>query len=225
MARKTALIVAGTLTIVILVALVMLSISSDVRANQEPVQPPTELVRTEIDEQQKNDFEAALVEREAELQNQLVQRQEMIKAMDERYESQFAIPEEKLIEINSQLTNASNRVEALKDEYEQIQGEITAADKAFQEEMTELQNSMSHQDSQIRQEIELVYAQLQQAYEQIAIQEASAMSGGASSDSHNGSSTNDHDDDDHDDHDDDDDHDDHHNDDHDNDHDDDHDED
>jgi chromosome segregation ATPase len=217
MPRKTALLGAGILTILILMALGMALISSEVLANTEPLPPPTGFVGTETDEQQKNDFEAALAEREAELQKQLVQRQEMIKAMDGRYESQFSILEEKLIEINSQLTNASNRTEALKKEYEQIQGEITAADEAFQEDMTGLQNSLSYQDSQIRQEIELVYAQLQQAYEQIAIQEASAMSGGGSSDMHDGNSVNDHDDD-HDDHDDDhDDHDDDH-DDHDDDH-------
>jgi chromosome segregation ATPase len=204
MSRKVALLGAGILTGIIMIVLFMLSALNDVEANEEPEIQPVDLLETntetETDKQPFEEYEAALAEREAELQNQLSKRQEAVKDLDETYQTQFTVLEDQLEEINSQVSVASERVEALKIEGEKIQEEIIATDEAFQEEMTGLQNSLSYQDSQIRQEIESVNAQLQQTYDQIAAKEAAAMSNSGSSNS-NGHHDGDHDDDD--DHDDD----------------------
>jgi hypothetical protein len=204
MSRKVALLGAGILTGTIMIALFMLSALNNVQANEEPVIQPVDLTETEqeaeTDKQPFEEYEAVLAEREAQLQDQLSKRQEVVKNLDETYQTQFTILEDQLEEINSQLSVASERVEALKIEGEKIQEEIIATDEAFQEEMTGLQNSLSYRDSQIRQEIESVNAQLQQTYEQIAAQEAAAMSNGGSSDSNGGHHDNDHDDDHDDDH-------------------------
>ena len=149
--------------------------------------PPPIMVVENTSDQQLSDFEAALAAREAALQDQLAQRQTAITTLDETYQNQFTALETRLEEANSQLAGASERVAALQKEAEGIQEEIVAADQAFQEEMAGLQNSLTYKDSQMRQEIEAIYAQLQQAYDQIAAQEALALAssgdGGSSSDS------------------------------------------
>ncbi len=212
MSRKTALIGAGVLTGMITGALLILSFFSEVQANDGPGAPAPVTVVDNTTSQELSEFEAALARRELALQDQLAQRQLAIETLDETYKEQFAALDDRLAEANSQLVDASERVEALQTEAAGIQGEIEAADQTFQEEMTGLQNGLVYQDSQIRAELEMVYAQLQQAYEQIAAQEALAMSsggggGGSSSDSHDDDSDHDdHDDDDHDDDDHDEDH-------------------
>ena len=207
MSRKVALLGAGILTGIIMIVLFMLSALNDVEANEEPEIQPVDLLETntetETDKQPFEEYEAALAEREAELQNQLSKRQEAVKDLDETYQTQFTVLEDQLEELNSQVSVASERVEALNIETEKIQEEIIAADEAFQEEMTGLQNSLSYQDSQLRQEIETVNAQLQQTYDQIAAKEAAAMSNNGSSNSngHHDGDHDDHDDDHHEDHD------------------------
>jgi chromosome segregation ATPase len=200
MSRRIALLGAGILTGTVMIALFMLPFFNDAQANEMPVIPTGAPRETGPTEEQLNDYEDELAAHEADLQNQLSQRKEAIKVLDDNYEVQFTILEDQLDDINTQLSAASERVTVLKTETDKIQGEITAADDAFQEEMLGLQNSLSYQDSQIRQEIESVNAQLQQTYDQIAAKEASAMSGSGSSDSNGGNHDSDHhDDDDHDD--------------------------
>ena len=195
MPRKIALIGAGLLTGIIAAAVLTVSIFNEAGATDGAEIPIPDAA--EVEGQQFSEFEAALAAREAALQDNLAQRQQALTDLDEVYQEQFDALEARLEKVNGQAAGATERVEALQTEAANIQDEIAAADAAFQEEITGLQNNLTYQDSQMRQEIEVVYGQLQQAYEQIAAQEAASMQasgGGGSSNAHDGEH---HDDDDH----------------------------
>ncbi len=207
MSRKSALIGAGIFTAMIAGVFLILTFSNEVKANDGLESPPPAAVVVEnTTGAALGEFEAALAAREAALQVQVDQRQAVIATLDETYQDQFSALETQLEETNNQLTGATERVEALQKEAAGIQEGILAADQAFQEEMIGLQNGLTYEDSQMRLEIEAIYAQLQQAYDQIAAQEAQAQSrsGGGGGGSSSGSyEDGDHDDGEHDDHDDD----------------------
>jgi hypothetical protein len=199
MSRKIALIGAGMFTGLVAALFLILSSSNEVQANGVLEIPPTIAAVQDTSEQQSSEFEAALATREIALQEQLAQRQMAITTLDETYQTQFVVLEERLEETNSQQAEALERVEALRKEVERIQEEIATGDQAFQEEMTGLQNNLIYKDTQMRQEIEAVYGQLQQAYDQIAAQESLAMDNSGEDGSSSGSHDNNkgHDDSDH----------------------------
>ncbi len=199
MSRKIALIGAVMFTGLVAVLFLILSSSNEVQANEVLEIQPTIAVVQVTSEQQSTEFEAALAAGEIALQEQLAQRQMAITTLDETYQTQFVALEERLEEINSQQASASERVVVLQKEVERIQEEIVTGDQTFQEEMTGLQNNLIYKDTQMRQEIEAVYAQLQQAYDQIAAQESLAMDNSGEDGSSSGSHESDkgHDDNDH----------------------------
>jgi hypothetical protein len=209
MSRIHALLGAFILTVVVAFSAVMISPFAMAQTGSEL--PPTTAPPTAafVAAQSSADYEAALASREATLQEQLASRQAALVALDETYRVQFAAFESDLEQMADQLSAAGERVVVFETQAERLGAEVAAADLAFQEEMTGLQNSLVYEDGQLRGQIESVYAQLEGAYAQIAAQETQVASDGqGDSSSSVGASYDDHDDDDHDDDDHDDDHDD-----------------
>ena len=190
------------LTVVVVFSAVMISPSVVAQADVVPSPTPVPLAAAVAVAQPLADYETELAAREAVLQEQLASRQEALSALDEQYKAQFTAFEGDLEQMTEQLDSAGARMATLTTEAEGLGSEVSAADLAFQEEMTGLQNSLVYEDGQLRGQIEAVYAQLEGAYAQIAAQEAQAASGGGGGSSSNGgASYEDHDDhnDDHDD--------------------------
>src|SRR5690606_23587858 len=120
------------------------------------------------------DYEAELARREAALLDQLAQREAAVAGLDATYADQLAALAERLSSVNGALVEKSAAVESLQAEAEARAGEIAAADLAFQDELTRLQNGLSAEDARVRAQIEEVYAQLQAAYDQLSAAQAVA---------------------------------------------------
>lgn len=176
MTRKTALLGAGILTGIMAVAYLMVTTSAAARASSlaMPVATgqPSAVALPEVNATTTDEFAAALAAREAVLQSQLAGRQAALTALDETYSVQFAALEERLATTNDGLEAAAQRLEDVQSQISGVQEEINTTDLTFQQEMNGIQNNLVYEDARVRQEIEVIYAQLQQAYGEIAAREA-----------------------------------------------------
>lgn len=216
MERRTALIGAALLTGVMALALLIMGATAGARA-AEPLAGAAApaAIAAQSTTTPASEYEAALAAREAALLEQVALRRTAIADLDAGYAAQFDALEKRLAATNDALLDASGRIDAVGARADGVRNEIAATDQAFQTEMAGLQAGLTNQDAQIRLEIESIYAQLQQAYDQLAAQQASAAQasnggggggGGSSSapvvqpgDDHNGDDHNgdDHEDDSH----------------------------
>lgn len=204
MPRKTALIGAAILTGVILLSLFILLFSRDARAEDLPAAPPVNAVVESPAVASTTEFEAELARREATLLDQLALREAAIAELDATFAAQLAALEDHLAVTNASLIEKSERVETLQADAQGKADEIAAADQAFQDELDRLQSGLAYEDAQIRAQIEAVYAQLQQAYDQLAAAQVATQPSGSGDDissppppAQSGDYDDDHEDDDH----------------------------
>jgi hypothetical protein len=214
MPRKTSLIGAALLTGVIVLSIFLLRLSNNARAEDISPTPSTPSVVMESPAvPTTSGYEMELAQREKELLNQVALREQALAELDATYGEQLTALEERLAATNDELVASSKSIEILRAAAQAKTDEIAATDAAFQDELARLQNGLAFEDAQIRAQIEAAYAQLQQAYDQIAAAQASAAQSASSDDGSVVSQPpaqddDDDEDDDHDDNDDDDDHDD-----------------
>lgn len=206
MPRKTAIIGAAFLTGVITLSLFILGRSGGAGATALPaVQAATTLDESST-VSSTTDFEAELARRETAMLDQLALREAAIAEMDASYAPQLAALEERLAATNASLMEKSAHIETLQTDAQGKADEIAAVDQAFQAELARLQGGLSYEDAQMRAQIEAVYAQLQQAYDQLAAAQVASGGGGGGSSAVTSpppAASGDHDDHDDDDHDDD----------------------
>lgn len=178
MPRNTALIGASFLTGVIILTIALLGISRGARADALPASPAVVAADETAVVSPPSEFEAGLAQRESALLDQLALRQTAIDELDANYGAQLAALEDRLAATNAALTEKSAGIESLQAQAQATAGQIAAADLAFQDELTRLQNGLASEDAQIRAQIEAVYAQLQGAYDQIAAAQAAVAQSG-----------------------------------------------
>ncbi len=225
MKRTLTLIIAGSLTAVVGITVVVLTLSAITSPTpasaEQPVQsliPSTDQVDVEAMaqaiqlEKRQAELETVFGAREAALQTQIAQAQQALTELDQTGQAQLTRLQAQLSDLQAQIEQSTASIQSTQNHAGELQQAIQTDAAAYENELASVQADMTQLEQQFQQQIEVATAQLLMAYNEIAARQALVAAAVQSGDSGGGGDRHeDRDDDDHDDdHDDrDDDHDDH----------------
>lgn len=218
MKRTFALLIAGSLTMIVAVALVTATLSSLTHPAEASNQatssglPESTAVIIQAPPQNQIDaerFEIALQERDSAWQTQIAQRQTSLAELDRTATDQINQLQAQLLDLQARIEQTSANLPELQANAAALQQAIQRDDGIYQAELARLAET----EAQLRQQLEAATAQLSAAYQELAQRQtaaAAAAGGGGNNgdhhddDDHYGGHDDDDDDDDHESHEDDD---------------------
>jgi hypothetical protein len=179
MTRILALIGSGSLTIIITTFVLALIFAPSFRANQtnltsdtfaaessSPAQPQqAEFVATAQTLNQT--IETTINERERLLKDQITQRQTAMAGLDQTSQAEINALQAQLLELQAQIEQKQANIPAIQTYLSDLQKMIEADTTAYENQLS----SMSSTETQLRQELEAVTAELNTFYSQLAQQQ------------------------------------------------------
>ena len=185
MNRKHAMLVAGFLTSLLIVAVFALTNSTLSRtpsASAEMIDQPdlAASVASPSDNTQagQQNVESRLAEREATLQERVAQGQAALDALDESARPRIEELQNELTSMEDQLGLKQQDIEALQADLVALQQAIENDDLAYQEQLAAIQARIASTDQQMLQQINDTVAQLQGAYAEIAARQTASQNNG-----------------------------------------------